>query len=92
MTKKEKIIDYAIGILFEAPFEIPKIINSIKNTDKDFYLVSQKSKQYFVIVTDEFIECRQLVKKITEKKFSIGDFSFIGCGVIGRGKIKLQTC
>lgn len=79
-TKGEKIIDNVIGFLTTAPFGIPDFINSIKNTDKEFYLVNQADKQFFVIVTDEFIESRQLREKITAKKFEIGNFSFInGC-------------
>jgi hypothetical protein len=52
------------------------IINAGHNLDKEFYLVNQADKQYFVTVTNEFIESRQLAEKITDKKFSIGNFSF----------------
>lgn len=82
LTKQEKIIDNAIGFLTDAPFGIPEVLNGIKNTDKEFYLVNQSDKQFFVIVTDEFIESRQLAEKITDKKFSIGKFQFIDCGII----------
>ena len=82
LTKAEKIMDNAIGFLTDAPFGIPEVLNSIKNTDKEFYLVNQSDKQFFVIVTDEFIESRQLAEKIRDKKFSIGNFSFIDCGII----------
>ena len=82
LTKGEKITDNAIGFLTGAPFGIPEVLNSIKNTDKEFYLVNQSDKQFFVIVTDEFIESRQLAEKITDKKFSIGNFSFVDCGII----------
>lgn len=81
-TKAEKIMDNAIGFLTDAPFGIPEVLNSMKHTDKEFYLVNQADKQFFVLVTDEFIESRQLAEKITEKKFSIGEFSFIDCGII----------
>lgn len=46
------------------------------------YLVNQSEKQFFVIVTDEFIESRQLAEKITYKKFLIGNFSFTDYGII----------
>lgn len=81
-AKVEKIVDNAIGFLTDAPFGIPELINGLKNSDKEFYLVNKESKQFFVIVTDEFIESRQLEKKITEKKFEIGNFSFCDCGII----------
>lgn len=80
--KGERIIDNVIGILTDAPFGLPDFINGMKNTDKEFYLVNDASKQYFVIVFDEFIESRQLPEKITAHKFEIGNFSFVDCGVI----------
>lgn len=82
LTKGEKVIDNLVGFLTDAPFGIPDIVNGIKNTDKEFYLVMQGEKQYFVTVTDEFIESRQLREKITAKKFDIGNFAFTDCGAI----------
>lgn len=81
-TKGEKIIDNVIGFLTDAPFGLPDFINGMKNTDKEFYLVNDADKQYFVIVFDEFIESRQLSEKITAHKFEIGNFSFVDCGLI----------
>lgn len=81
-TKSEKIIDNAIGFLTDAPFGIPQIINGFKNIDKEFYLVNQEDKQFFVVVTDEFIESRQLAHKITDKNFEIGQFRFVNCGIL----------
>ena len=82
LTKGEKITDNLIGFLTDGPFGVPDFLNSIKNLDKEYYLVNQSDKQYFVIVTDEFIESRQLVEKITDKKFRIGNFSFTDCGIV----------
>lgn len=82
LTRAEKVTDNALGFLTTAPFGIPQFINSIKNFGKEFYLVNQDQKQFFVIVTDKFIESRQLVKKIAEKKFEIGGFNFIDVGLI----------
>lgn len=79
LTKGEKVIDNLLGFLTAAPFGIPDVINGIKNTDKEFYLVNQGDKQFFVTVTDEFIESRQLREKITTKKFEIGNFAFTVC-------------
>jgi transcriptional regulator with XRE-family HTH domain len=79
LTKAEKVMDNMIGFLTDAPFGIPSVINSLKNTDKEFYLVEKENRQFFVIVTDEFIETRQLAKHITDKKFEIGNWKFIKC-------------
>lgn len=81
-TKAEKITDNAIGFLTTAPFGIPQFINAVKNLDKEFYLVNQADKQFFIIVTDEFIESRQLERKITEKNFEIDGFKFVDVGLI----------
>ena len=81
-TKGEKIMDNVIGFLTDAPFGLPDIINGMKNTDKEFYLIDDADKQYFVTVYDEFIESRQLSEKITARKFEIDNFSFVDCGII----------
>lgn len=82
LTRGEKNTDNVIGFLTDAPFGIPEFLTGIKNADKEFYLVNQSDKQFFVIVTDEFIESRRLAEKITDKKFEIGNFSFVDCGII----------
>ena len=86
LTRGEKIADNAIGFLTDAPFGIPEFLNGIKNADKEFYLVNQPGRQFFVTVTDEFIESRQLAGRITDKKFVIGKFSFFDCGIISDSK------
>lgn len=79
LTKGEKVVDNALGFLTDAPFGIPQFINGIKNLDKEFYLVEKDGKQFFVTVTDEFIETRQLAKSITDSKFEIGNWKFTKC-------------
>ena len=81
-TKEEKIVDNLLGFLTDAPFGIPQLINSLKNLDKEVYLVDQKGQQFFVMVTDEFIEIRRLCKRITEKRFVIGEFRFVNAGLL----------
>lgn len=89
LTKGEKVTDNLLGFLTDAPFGIPELINGIKNADKEFYLVTQGKKQYFVTVTDEFMESRQLREKIAARKFEIGSFTFTDCGAI-KNKMKLE--
>ena len=72
-------MDNLLGILTDAPFGIPSLLNSIKNTDKQFYLVEQGGKQFFVTVTDESIEIRQLAKRLAGKKFELDDWKFVKC-------------
>lgn len=77
-TRSEKIIGNVFGFIFLA-FGLPEFINAVKNVDKRFYLVNDSDDQYFVTVTNEFIESRKLSKKITQKKFEIDNFRFTTC-------------
>ena len=79
LTKSEKVIDNLLGFFTDAPFGTPDLINSFKNMDKEFYLVEKDGKQFLVTVTDEFIETRQLAKRITAEKFEIGNWQFLKC-------------
>lgn len=79
LTKGEKVIDNVLGFTV-APFGIPGLINSVKNMDKQFYLAEKDGKQFFVTVTDEFIETRQLTKRVNGKKIEIGNWTFTKCG------------
>lgn len=76
LTKCEKVIDNALGFLTNAPFGIPGFIHSVNNSDKQFYLVEKDGRQFFVTVTNDFIETRQMAKQISGKKFEIGDWKF----------------
>ena len=79
LTTSEKVIGNLLGFFTDAPFGTPDLINSFKNMDKEFYLVQQGEKQYFVTVTDEFVESRRLAKHITADKFEIGNWQFLKC-------------
>ncbi|MCD7884910.1 MAG: helix-turn-helix domain-containing protein [Lachnospiraceae bacterium] len=79
LTKAEKAIDWGLGLT--GPFfGVPDFINSVKNVDKEFYLVNTDDRQFLVMVTDEFIESRQLFEKVSGNAFVIGDFKFTVCG------------
>lgn len=85
LTKTERVIGNVLGFLGDAvPFGIPEFLNDMKNIDKAFYLVNFPDKQYFVMVTDEFIESRLLAERITRKKFVVGNIRFNDCGVVKR--------
>ncbi len=82
LTKSERTVDNLLGFLTDAPFGIPDILNGLKNTDKEFYLVIQGEQQFLVTVTDEFVESRQLAKRVTGKKFETDGFSFTVCSLV----------
>lgn len=79
LTKSEKVIGNLLGFFTDAPFGTPDLINSFKNMDKEFYLVEKDGKQFLVTITDEFVETRQLAKRITAEKFEIRNWQFTKC-------------
>ena len=82
LTTSEKVIDNLLGFLTDAPFGIPDFINSVKNTNREYFLINSGNSQVFVTVTDEFLESRKLSRRITDKKFRIGGILFTDCGVM----------
>jgi hypothetical protein len=84
-TKGEKIIDNMIGFLTDAPFGIPGVLNSVKNSDKEFYLAEKEGEQLLVTVTDEYIETRRLLHPTYEKKFILGEWQFTRCSYQVKG-------
>ena len=47
--------------------------------DKEFYLVEQSGRQFFVMVTDGFVETRPLEQPFSSNRFSFDGWSFIKC-------------
>ena len=86
LTKSEKVIDNLLGFFTDAPFGTPELINNFKNMDKEFYLVENDGKQFLVTITDEFVETRQLAKRITAEKFEIGNWKFTKCAYGVKGE------
>ena len=86
LTKSEKVIDNLLGFFTDAPFGTPELINNFKNMDKEFYLVEKDGKQFLVTITDEFVETRQLAKRITAEKFEIGNWKFTKCAYEVKGE------
>ena len=86
LTKSEKVVDNLLGFFTDAPFGTPELINNFKNMDKEFYLVEKDGKQFLVTITDEFVETRQLAKRITEEKFEIGNWKFTKCAYEVKGE------
>ena len=81
LTKGEKAVDIAIFLLTPL-IDMVKLSKQINNVDNEFYLIEQGEQQYLAVVTSEFIESRKLAKKISSKKFEIGDYKFLNCGPI----------
>lgn len=68
LTKGQRILDNLLAFFTDAPFGTADAYNDLKNMDKQYYLVEQGDKQFLVLVTDEFIESREMVQKHHDKK------------------------
>ena len=79
LTKGQRIFDNLLGFFTDASFGTADIYNDIKKLDKQYYLVEQGDKQFFVLLTDEFIVSRELVQKQHAGKFEIGEMKFTKC-------------
>lgn len=66
MSKAEAIIDFVVQ---------PGIVDVLDkfNDTASYYIVEKQAKQYFVKVTNDFIETSELATKVDAKKFVIGD-------------------
>lgn len=77
LIQQEKILDSTRGFLTPVPFGMPEFLKSVRDMDRDFYLVEQEDGQSFVTVTDEFLEIHPLSRPFAEKEFHIGSWHFI---------------
>ena len=50
------------------------IVKALENINNTFYLAENDKKQFFIIVSDEFMEIRQIASPISGKRFEIGNY------------------
>ena len=77
LTEEENIVDRTRGFLTPVPFGSPEYLKSVRALDRIFYLMEQDGKQFFVTVTEEYIELRPLVPPITTQTFSLDRWTFV---------------
>lgn len=80
MTKAEKVRDELLGWFTALLPDIgvfdsgTDIVHAVENKDKSFYLAENETKQFWIMVTDEYMEIHGLAQRIMDKKFEIGDW------------------
>ncbi|MBQ4569169.1 MAG: helix-turn-helix transcriptional regulator [Ruminococcus sp.] len=79
LTKGQRIFDNLLGIFTDAPFGTADVFNEIKNCKDQYYLAQRGDRQFLVLITDEFIESRELPQKLEKDKFEFGNMKFIKC-------------
>ena len=84
-----KVLDFLLGFLTPAPFDLAETFSMLQYLDEQFYLVEHDENQFLVKVTDEFIETKKILVPITTEKFEIGNWKYMNCGeVIARERKK----
>lgn len=79
LSEDDKALNSSLGFLTSGPFGTPEFIKSIRQIEKDFYLVEQGNEQLFVIVTDELLEIHPLTPVQQGFRFQLGNWNFIRC-------------
>lgn len=77
LTEEETQVDSTLGFLTPVPFGTPEFMKSLRDLDKDFYLVEGENDHFFVTVTDDHLEICPLGQKQTEKSFCLDGWVFI---------------
>ena len=86
-TKGETVADQVAGwtaLLFGGVplFGTQEMGKTISSLDHQYYLVNEGEKQYFVLMTDEFLVSRAMKQRVDEKKFKIEDREFMMVGKV----------
>ena len=86
-TKGETVADQVAGwtaLLFGGVplFGTQEMGKTISSLDHQYYLVNEGGKQYFVLMTDEFLVSRAMLERVGEKKFKIEDREFMMVGEV----------
>ncbi len=87
-SSSEKIVDNFVGwfstLLGGLPlFGIHDFSKAVSTLGAEqYYLVDKKDKQYFVLITDEYIISRIMGVAFNSKKFRIGDKEFMKVGLL----------
>lgn len=72
LTLVENILDF---ITQPGVFDVAYQLKELKDRNA-YYLIEKKNQQYFVSISKEFIETRQLSSKVNPNKFVIGDIEY----------------
>lgn len=77
LTEGETVVDKTLGFLTPVPFGRPEYLKSVRDLEKDFYLVEQEYDQFFVTVSDMFLEVRPFSQTQCQDTFRLGSWTFI---------------
>ncbi len=75
LSKVEKILEWTVMPAFGLFQAVDQL-----NDDRSYYLAETGGKQYFVMVSKDFIEYSNLAKRVDGKKFEVGNNIFTKVG------------
>ena len=78
LTGLEKVLEWTVM----PAFGLFEGVDQVKSINTAFYLAETDSAQFFVSVTEEFIEYSELTKKVEGKRFEIGEYIFAKAGYV----------
>lgn len=79
LADPEMTMDSTMGFLTPTPFGAPEFVKSLRDSQRDFYLVEQNGQQFFVTVTEDCLSLRPLPQALTGKTFTLDSWLFVRC-------------
>ena len=79
LAETAQVVDSIKGFLTAGPFGVPEFLKSVRDTQREFYLVETQTETLFVTVTDTFAEIRPFPAQPDERSFRLGNWVFIRC-------------
>lgn len=79
LTEADRAVDSTQGFLTEDPFGMPEFLKSVRDTQREFYLVEDRTETLFVTVTDTVLEIRPFPAPQDGRSFRLGNWVFIRC-------------
>jgi len=77
LAEEGNIVDSTLGFLTPIPFGSPEFMKSVRDLERDFYLVEREDEQFFATVTNDTLELRLLPQKQTGNTFQLGNWVFV---------------
>lgn len=72
-------LDSTLGFLTSMPLGTPQYVKSLRDIDKDFYIVEYRGEQIFVTVSDDYLDICSLGHKESLSPFQLGGWIFFKC-------------
>ena len=75
-------LDSTLGFLTSMPLGSPQYVQSLRDMDRDFYIVEHRGEQIFVTVSDDYLDICSLGHKEPLSSFQLGGWIFVKCNYL----------